>query len=443
MKELTILQKMLAAPLVGLLLYTGYMFYTFNEHNTNHSRMQKLQQDYLPVLEAISDNTILFDNLSENLKDAVLANEEEWVEQTQLEQERIENNLDILAQHPALVASEHVKQLKESFDAYYRNAVELSLAMIHQDKTPEQQMVMIERMEQYHTAVTDRFNQAKSDHEKTFVTLISDTTHSLNQLLIVGALMGLCSIFILIGVSVLAARSTRHSLQKVIHPLKDLAEGNASFDKRLVRHTDDEMGELVTWFNQLTDKLEQDYRAIEQLSITDKLTQLYNRTKMEELFDQELNQINRYEVPFSIVLIDLDHFKSVNDTYGHLTGDKVLQELAAVLKNNIRKTDYLGRIGGEEFLIIATHTNLEQCLILAENLRKKIESFDFFEVGQKTGSLGVATYHDGDDEKSMMQRADDCLYYAKEHGRNQVVSESVLEQSQEQQNSETEQKATE
>ena len=169
-----------------------------------------------------------------------------------------------------------------------------------------------------------------------------------------------------------------------------------------------------------------DYRAIEQLSITDKLTQLYNRAKMEELFAQELSQITHYEVLLSIVLIDLDHFKSVNDTYGHLTGDKVLQELAEVLRNNIRKTDYLGRIGGEEFLIIATHTNLEQCLTLAENLRQKIESFDFFEAGQKTGSLGVATYHSGDNEKSMLQRADDCLYYAKEHGRNQVVSETVL-----------------
>lgn len=426
MKDLTILQKMLVAPLVGLLLYTVYMLYTYNEHASNHTRMTQLQDDYLPVLAAINENLVLFDNLSKNLKDAVLASEEEWVEQTKIDRNRIENNLNTLLNHPALVSKEQVQSMHQSFKAYYKHAVTLSLAMIRQDQTPNKLTLLIEQMENYHHTVVSHFRQAKSDHQQTFSTLMSSTIHSLNQLLVVGIIIGVISIFIPIGVAVFAARSTQVSLQKVIHPLKDLAQGKASFEKRLVPHSADEMGELVQWFNLLTEKLEQDYRAIELLSITDKLTQLYNRAKMEELFEMELNKVQRYNIPFSIIMIDLDHFKSVNDTYGHLTGDEVLKELSNVLTNNIRNTDYLGRIGGEEFLIIATHSDLEQTMILAESLRKKIEAFNFTEVGQKTGSLGVATYKPGDNDTSMLKRADDCLYYAKEHGRNQVVSETVL-----------------
>ena len=119
-----------------------------------------------------------------------------------------------------------------------------------------------------------------------------------------------------------------------------------------MRYSDDEMGELVDSFNLLTEKLERDYRAIEQLSITDKLTQLYNRAKMEELFEMELNQIQRYQIPFSIILIDLDHFKSVNDTYGHAVGDLVIVSLARLLSQNLSSVDIVGRYGGEEFAVI-------------------------------------------------------------------------------------------
>ena len=428
MKKLTIFQKVLAAPAVGLALYIAYMLYTYHEHNVNHERMSQLQSDYLPVLKAIGDNLVLFDNINKGLKDAVISHEEEWVEQTRDSEQKILSNLSLLQQHSALISTADVQQLRHQFQLYYRHAVAFSLAMIHKNQSPETLNQLIEQLEKSRADTADLFNRIDQNNQQRFQSLINSTTQSLNQLIFVGIAIGLFSILVLASVAYVASRSTSISLKKVIDPMRDLAEGKPTFDKRLVRYSDDEMGELVDSFNLLTDKLERDYRAIEQLSITDKLTQLYNRAKMEELFEMELNQIQRYQIPFSIILIDLDHFKSVNDTYGHLTGDKVLQELADVLRNNVRSTDYLGRIGGEEFLIIATHADLEQTLVLAENLRVKIEAFDFTEVGQKTGSLGVATWHPGDNDTSMLQRADECLYYAKEHGRNQVVSEEVLEE---------------
>jgi len=165
-----------------------------------------------------------------------------------------------------------------------------------------------------------------------------------------------------------------------------------------------------------------DKKRVELLSVTDRLTQLFNRLKIDELLDAELKRASRYLNPFSVIMLDLDKFKSVNDTYGHQAGDEVLKELALILKTNVRESDIVGRWGGEEFIIIAPNTNMEDAVELAEKLREKISEFKFSFAGHKTSSFGVAAYRAGDDEKSLIKRADDALYHAKESGRNKVVS---------------------
>jgi len=165
-----------------------------------------------------------------------------------------------------------------------------------------------------------------------------------------------------------------------------------------------------------------DKKRAEELSITDRLTGLYNRLKLDEVFCYELTQAKRYDRALSIILLDIDHFKSVNDTHGHQVGDKVLIETASLLKNNIRESDTVGRWGGEEFLVILPSCDLETAKGVAEKLRSAIEAFDFDTVGRKTSSFGVSTYKDGDSEESMVERADNALYEAKKSGRNRVVS---------------------
>lgn len=182
-----------------------------------------------------------------------------------------------------------------------------------------------------------------------------------------------------------------------------------------------EQGELISYTairHDITDK-----KRIEELSVTDKLTQLYNRLKIDEIFAMKLASAGRYNTPFSIIIIDLDHFKLVNDIWGHQAGDDVLKEFAALLKNNVRETDIVGRWGGEEFLILSSDTDLDGATQLSEKLRGMISSFKFSFAGHKTGSFGVSTYHAGDDEKSMIKRADEALYRAKESGRNRVEVE--------------------
>ena len=166
-----------------------------------------------------------------------------------------------------------------------------------------------------------------------------------------------------------------------------------------------------------------DKKRIEELSIRDPLTGLYNRLKLDELFAIHLSLAKRHKGSFSVIMLDIDKFKLVNDTHGHQVGDILLQEMAILLKENVRREDTLGRWGGEEFLVLLPSTTLEAALSLAELLRERIQKSLFSVVGTKTISLGVSTFHRGDDEKSIVGRADEALYRAKEKGRNRVEVE--------------------
>lgn len=167
-------------------------------------------------------------------------------------------------------------------------------------------------------------------------------------------------------------------------------------------------------------------KQLRQLSITDQLTGLYNRLHLDNIFLAEIQKAKRYERPFSIIVLDFDHFKNINDNHGHQAGDSVLIELAKVLKAYVRTTDTPGRWGGEEFLIICPETTLSGALQLAENLRAIIEKRTFNIIVNTTSSFGIATFRPGDSEELMMERADSALYRAKELGRNRVETEVPL-----------------
>ena len=159
-------------------------------------------------------------------------------------------------------------------------------------------------------------------------------------------------------------------------------------------------------------------KQLKQLAVTDQLTNLKNRFKIEEVFIQELDKAERYGRPLSVILLDIDHFKQVNDTFGHQTGDIVLKETSHILSECTRKTDVVGRWGGEEFIIICIETALQGAISLAEHIRKSIESHKFKSLKKLTASLGISEYVKGDDQNSLIARADEALYEAKASGRN-------------------------
>ncbi len=161
---------------------------------------------------------------------------------------------------------------------------------------------------------------------------------------------------------------------------------------------------------------------IRKISVTDALTGLYNRLKFNEDLERELARAKRYGTPCSLILFDIDHFKSINDTYGHGTGDEVLKRLAAVVGGLLRETDIFCRWGGEEFVIVCPNTGSDDVFALAERVRVAVEEYQFGKVEKVTISLGVSAYlPESDNEETLVKRADTALYEAKNLGRNRTV----------------------
>ncbi|MCP5306336.1 MAG: diguanylate cyclase [Chromatiaceae bacterium] len=165
-----------------------------------------------------------------------------------------------------------------------------------------------------------------------------------------------------------------------------------------------------------------DKKRIEKLSLTDPLTKLCNRLRLDGALGGEIERSRRYQHALSVILFDIDHFKEVNDTYGHQVGDEVLVAVAGIVQNAVRNTDIAGRWGGEEFLVICPGTGLQGACELAERIRYAIARFDFGLAGTRTCSFGVGLYHDGMNKDDLLAIADDALYRAKRGGRDQVAA---------------------
>ena len=161
--------------------------------------------------------------------------------------------------------------------------------------------------------------------------------------------------------------------------------------------------------------------AMKNVAIKDELTGLYNRHFLDLVVMDEFERARRYELPLSGALLDLDHFKRVNDTWGHPVGDSVLKYTAELIHGHIRRSDYAIRIGGEEFLILMPNTDLEGAYLNAEKIRKAVEEAEFSTVGHITASLGVAERRVDDNYQMLYEKIDRALYQAKEGGRNRVM----------------------
>lgn len=167
-------------------------------------------------------------------------------------------------------------------------------------------------------------------------------------------------------------------------------------------------------------KRKEEKEKLRKLANLDQLTAIYNRRKFEELFELEYKRNKRYQRSLSCIFFDIDHFKKINDNYGHDVGDIVLKELSRLVLQSIRETDFFARWGGEEFIILLPETSKDVAFHIAENLRKKIVDASFTEVNKITVSLGVAELRN-EHMKSFIKRVDQALYKAKNSGRNCTV----------------------
>ena len=172
--------------------------------------------------------------------------------------------------------------------------------------------------------------------------------------------------------------------------------------------------------NIIVKKAESEITVSKKLSELDPLTNVMNRRKFEDLLEKLLLRAQRTVIPMTLMVLDIDNFKGVNDKYGHQAGDRVLVEISYLISSLIRKSDYLVRYGGEEFVIISADSALDGMTQLAEKIRREVESHDFNGIGPITVSMGLAEVMEDDDPQTFFQRADNQLYKAKAMGKNTV-----------------------
>jgi diguanylate cyclase (GGDEF)-like protein/PAS domain S-box-containing protein len=206
-------------------------------------------------------------------------------------------------------------------------------------------------------------------------------------------------------------------------------DGSTYYLKTIISPIVNEEGEIeefisirhdITELMELKVLLEKENEELEHLAVTDSLTETYNRFKFDDMLEKEVKRSMRYHRPFSLLYFDIDHFKNINDKYGHSFGDDVLKKIAYLVKENIREADTLFRIGGEEFTILSVETNQKNVFMLAEKIRSLVERKSFNVEEQITISIGIVQYKIGDSSAEILNKVDKAMYAAKQNGRNRV-----------------------
>ena len=236
-------------------------------------------------------------------------------------------------------------------------------------------------------------------------------------------------IFILLTLAIIALIIAMFMIRKkVLLPISSLTKTILSFqkgEKNIIKtiYNDDEIGLMTEQFFTMKQKLDDDYDAIEKLALTDSLTKISNRRGFFESSDELFKLTQRTKASLTLMILDIDFFKNVNDTYGHIVGDEILKHLVKNVKKVLRDSDILARFGGEEFIVLLPQTDISGALEVAEKIRSSVETNTYAnkEVTVPiTISIGVSQCNEERELKQLIQRADEALYVAKDTGRNKV-----------------------
>lgn len=205
-------------------------------------------------------------------------------------------------------------------------------------------------------------------------------------------------------------------------------------DTQWLTDAENAMQEMTNKIKELENELrrtQQKAQMFEFEAIHDKLTGLFNRGAYNQKIDETLANLSRYNVPASLIICDIDYFKKINDTFGHHVGDMILKKLAQLLKERLRKNDFVARYGGEEFAIILPHITLDNAETVGESVRSFIEKTRFLFKNTEipvTISIGISSFRRDDTANTVFERADSALYFAKKSGRNMVKTEDDIKE---------------
>lgn len=274
----------------------------------------------------------------------------------------------------------------------------------------------IDRTEKTFSEFVDVMN--KEVHEE--LKLVHATNKKVLSLIITVFIIG---VVMKIGIGFALARSVLIPVRELEMGTERFASGELSY--RIPQLTQNELGRLAGAFNKMAEKIEMDEKELKELSIHDGLTGLFNKREFESRMVDEVARSKRYNSTFSLIMLDIDHFKAVNDTYGHQAGDHVLKTISNTINSEVRSVDFVARYGGEEMAVILPNINGEDTFKVSERLRKAISSLPIPVSEDRaihvTVSMGIATFPDNADTgDNLIRSADKALYNAKKAGRNQV-----------------------
>lgn len=373
----------------------------------------------------------------------------------------IKTLIDLLLSHEALVAVEVLDWEDRLFDGYALDQEGSLHPLRERFANPARTLVSMEQpvieddylgrvIFHYRTDAIDALARRAEESIAQFIASSNENVRAATRQMTRTRLIEEAILFLssLLAISLITLMTIIQPLRQITRHAENIANGYWHFiqacDTSAQRR--DELGILIRTFNLMSEtirrshqelqdantrlerkvaertrELEEKNKQLETLASTDRLTEISNRSKLDESFGEQMQRAQRYGRPFSILLCDVDFFKRVNDTHGHQCGDQVLVTMAKLLKSSMRKTDLVGRWGGEEFLVILPETQLQDAVTLAERFRGRVAAHAFPCVQTAvTISAGLSSYQVGTTQDAMIELADQALYRAKSEGRNRV-----------------------
>lgn len=395
MKDLITYRKFINRVSIITITVIGLLFIIYGYFIQSHSIKQNLKNETSLMVDLIFENlyTAMQNGATKKDLDLIIANIEQKISHSSVQ----------LFKSADEAEDQNIKQIfetKESNFYTHRSHIDFARPIIFQDKCIK------------------CHGDKKSGDLAAVIRLefsILDLNVSLKDILIMISILFLISILVILVVwYIYLHKSFIKPIKELIKQMLKISEYK-DLKKEIKLNTNiKEIKELEQVFNKQNKKLAAAYYKLEHSSNIDSLTNVYNRKKFNEYMESEIDLVKRYEYSLSLILVDLNKFKSINDTYGHNAGDNVLMEFANLISNNIRSTDRFFRLGGDEFILVLSHTKYENALKLIDSLRDKIENYAVEYKGNQipiSASFGVSQYKiDAVDLKELIRIADDRMY---------------------------------
>lgn len=335
---------------------------------------------------------------------------------------QINDMLDDLSKMAVVNQEEHemIKFVSDKMESIKVEVDKLLALPVTQKLSATSRLIFIEKT--YLTPLNARLDDWHRGEVKQVDQVAENAASLLSEFIWISLAMFLILIVTIILSLLTHSRILIKPLMQVVRGIEDLAQGN--LQQRITISTGDEISLLASRINEMANKITVFQKNMEKIAVTDQLTGLMNRHALPEIFDRECNRAKRNGTGVAIILMDIDHFKAVNDTYGHPAGDNVLRHIAAVCTTVVREYDYVFRYGGEEYLLLLPVSSKNNVAGMAERIRDYISRTPWVhETGNisLTASFGVAYFpEDGESPGDIIKKADDALYHAKKTGRNRV-----------------------